>query len=95
MDGLTLRAEDGAALTDEVLDRVARGEQVVVTRADEPVARVIGTQGNTSARAPKQRKRIEEIVAGIKQLRADLAARGETHSHDEIRSLRDRVDSDD
>ncbi len=32
MDGLTLRAEDLGALTPELLDRVAQGEAVEITR---------------------------------------------------------------
>ena len=52
----------------QLLDRVARGEEVVVTRHDKPVARIL----------PAGRPAIEEVRAaaeGLRELRRAIAAR--------------------
>ena len=52
----------------QLLDRVARGEEVVVTRHEKPVARIL----------PAGRPAIEEVRAaaeGLRELRRAIAAR--------------------
>lgn len=52
----------------QLLARVARGEEVVITRHDKPVARLV----------PEGRRNLEEVreaVAGLRALRARMAIR--------------------
>ena len=51
----------------ELLDRVAKGEEIVITRHDKPVARIV----------PEGRRSLEEVrraVAGLRQLQQEIAA---------------------
>ena len=53
----------------ELLDRVERGEEVVISRRDKPVARIV----------PEGRPRLQEVAAAVERLRAlraDLSAQG-------------------
>ena len=67
----------------QLLDRVSRGEEVVVTRHDKPVARIV----------PVDRPAREEVraaVAGLRELRRAIAMRREDQpalTADEIKSL--------
>ena len=52
----------------QLLDRVSRGEEIVVTRHDKPVARIV----------PVDRPAREEVraaIAGLRELRRAIAAR--------------------
>ena len=52
----------------KLLERVARGEEIVITRHDKAVARII----------PEGRRNLEEVreaVADLRNLRAEIAAR--------------------
>jgi len=51
-----------------ILDRVAGGEEIVITRHDKPVARII-PEGGAS------RESIREAVAGLRELRTKMAGR--------------------
>jgi prevent-host-death family protein len=51
-----------------LLDRVAAGEEIVITRHDKPVARIV-PEGVPS------RESIREVVAGMRALRTRIAAR--------------------
>ena len=67
----------------QLLDRVSRGEEVVVTRHDKPVARIV----------PVDRPAREEVraaVVALRELRRAIAGRRERHpalTAAEIRSL--------
>ena len=67
----------------QLLDRVSRGEEVVVTRHDKPVARIV----------PVGRPAQEEVraaVAGLRELRREIARQREPHpplTDAEVRSL--------
>jgi prevent-host-death family protein len=53
----------------ELLDRVERGEEVVISRRDKPIARIV----------PEGRPRLQEVAAAVERLRAlraDLSALG-------------------
>jgi prevent-host-death family protein len=52
----------------QLLERVARGEEVVITKHDKPVARLV-PEGQRNLNA------IREAVAGLKALRGEIAAR--------------------
>ena len=69
----------------QLLDRVARGEEVVVTRHDKPVARIVpvGRPTQEEARAAAE---------GLRELRRAIEKRGgdqPTLTADDIRSLID------
>lgn len=44
----------------ELLDRVERGEEVVISRRDKPIARIV----------PEGRPRLKEVAAAVDRLRA-------------------------
>jgi prevent-host-death family protein len=53
----------------ELLERVARGEEIVITRHDKPVARIV----------PEGAQRLQEVrraVGGLRQLQQRIARRG-------------------
>lgn len=56
----TLSAFEAKTRFGEVLDRVARGEEVVITRHDKPVARIV----------PEGRPALRDIRNAVKDLRA-------------------------
>ena len=54
-----------------LLDRVARGEEIVVTRHDKPVARIV------PAGRPAQHE-VRAAVAGLRELRRGISLRRES-----------------
>jgi prevent-host-death family protein len=54
-----------------ILDRVADGEEIVITRHDKPVARII-----PEGREPLVT--VRDAVAGLRGLRTKMAKRGDT-----------------
>jgi len=64
----------------ELLDRVANGEAVVITRHDRPVAHII-PEGRPSL------EKVREAIEGLRRLREETAAQSEPVSDAEIRSL--------
>jgi len=58
-----------------LLDRVARGEEVVITRHDKPVARVV-PEGRPSLAA------VRKAVADLKHLQARIRRRGRARLSD-------------
>lgn len=66
----------------ELLERVSRGEEIVITRHDKPVARII-------QEGPRNREQVEQAVRALEQLRQQIRARsrGRTKLSDaEVRS---------
>ena len=52
----------------KLLERVARGEEIVITRHEKPIARIV----------PEGRRNLDEVraaVAGLRELRGKIAAR--------------------
>jgi prevent-host-death family protein len=52
----------------KLLERVARGEEIVITRHEKPIARII----------PEGRRNLDDVrdaVAGLRQLRSEIATR--------------------
>jgi antitoxin (DNA-binding transcriptional repressor) of toxin-antitoxin stability system len=86
MDGLTLRAEDLGALTPELLDRVAQGEAVEITRGGAVVAKVVAS---AHVLPPEERARRRKVSEEFRALREEAIRLGATLSLDEIRQLRD------
>ena len=65
----------------KLLERVAQGEEIVITRHEKPVARIV----------PEGHGNLEDIriaAAGLRELRRRIAARrGRTLSHVQVKSL--------
>lgn len=64
----TITAFEAKTRFGELLDRVAKGEEVVITRHDKPVARIV-PEGMAS------RETVRQAVAGLRALQAQIQAR--------------------
>lgn len=64
----TISAFEAKTHMGKLLDRVANGEEIVITRHDKPVARLV-PEGRSSAES------VRETVLGLRRLRAKIAAR--------------------
>jgi prevent-host-death family protein len=81
--GITsIGAYDAKTRLSELLDRVERGEQIVITRHGKPVARLVPEGGYDKAAA-------HAAVARLRELGKQLASRGVNLTDEEIRALRD------
>ena len=78
----TVSAFDAKTRFGELLDRVVRGEEVIITRHDKPVARIV----------PEGVPRLEDVrkaVAGLRRLQQQVLARTKgraTLSNREVRT---------
>ncbi|RVT81496.1 type II toxin-antitoxin system prevent-host-death family antitoxin [Rhodobacteraceae bacterium CCMM004] len=66
----------------ELLDRVAAGEEVVITKRGRPVARLVPMADETAARRSAALSRLAETRAALRQRRGAVSA-------DEILAMRD------
>ncbi len=64
----TVSAFEAKTRFGNILDRVAAGEEIVITRHDKPIARIVPEEGGSL-------ESIREAVAGMRALRARAAAR--------------------
>ena len=64
----TISAFEAKTRFGELLDRVARGEEIVITRHDKPVARIV-PEGMPSLVT------VREAIAGLEALRAQILDR--------------------
>jgi len=65
---ITVTALEAKNRFGKLLDRVARGEEVVVTRHDKPVARMVPAAG-------RHLSAVRQAVAELKQLQARIRVR--------------------
>ena len=78
----TISAFEAKTRFGELLERVANGEEVVITRHDKPVARMV----------PEGAQRLEDVrraVTGLRELQRRIAARSKARgrlSNREVRS---------
>jgi prevent-host-death family protein len=79
---MSVGAYDAKTRLSELLDRVERGEHIVITRHGKPVARLVPEGGHDRAAA-------RAAVARLFALGEQLARRGIDLSDEEIRALRD------
>jgi prevent-host-death family protein len=79
---LTIGAYDAKTRLSELLDRVERGEQIVITRHGKPIARLVPNSEPDHAAA-------REAVARLIALGERLTKRGVNMSDEEIRALRE------
>jgi prevent-host-death family protein len=64
----TVTALEAKTRFGELLDRVSRGEEIIITRHDKPVARIVPEGG-------KSLERVRQAVANMRALRAEMAQR--------------------
>jgi len=75
-------AEDADPHLAELLDRVERGEEIVITRHGRAIARLMPSGGHDVGKALAA---VDRLAA----LRKELATRGTCATPDEIRAMRD------
>ena len=78
----TIGAYDAKARLSELLDRVEKGEQIVITRHGKPIARLVPEGGHDVAHA---RAAVQRLFA----LGETIGKRGVDLTSEEIRALRD------
>jgi len=79
---MSVGAYDAKSRLSELLDRVEKGEQIVITRHGKPIARLVPEGGHDKVAA---RAAVARLVALGKQ----LARQGVNFTDEEIRALRD------
>ena len=65
----TISAADAESRFHELLERVSRGEEIVVTRDDQPIARLVPER-------PKGLERVRQAVENLRALQQDMTKRG-------------------
>lgn len=87
---ITVGAFEAKTKFSELLDRVASGEEIVVTRHGKTVARIVPV-GLADAEAERKAREAKaaEILADIKRVREMLRAQGVHFTVDDIISARD------
>jgi prevent-host-death family protein len=81
----TVTAFDAKTRFGELLERVAKGEEVIITRHDKPVARIV----------PEGTPRLDEVrraVAGLSQLQQRILARTKGKARLSSREVRSAID---
>lgn len=81
----TVSAFDAKTRFGELLDRVARGEEVIITRHDKPVARMV----------PEGAPRLADVrraVTGLRQLQQRILARTRGRARLSDREVRAAID---
>lgn len=79
---ITVTALEAKNRFGKLLDRVARGEEVIVTRHDKPVARMVPAEG-------RDLSAVRRAVAELRQLQGRIRARGRGRvslTQEEVRS---------
>ena len=64
----TISAFEAKTRFGKLLDRVAQGEEIIITRHDKPVARIV-PEGKRSL------EKVRQAVAGLRALQKQIAAR--------------------
>lgn len=60
---MTVTIQEAQAALDALIERTARGEQVVITRGDKPVAQLVAVSGDRPTRKPGFAKGVLTIVS--------------------------------
>jgi len=81
----SVSAFDAKTRFGEMLDRVANGEEIVITRYDKPVARLV----RDGAPRPDE---VRQAVAGLQALQRQIAARGRGRARLSDRDVRSAID---
>lgn len=87
---ITVGAFEAKTKLSELLDRVERGEEIVITRHGKPVARLVGDHDSAPEAERRAREaKAAEIMAEFVRVREMLRAKGVSFSAEEIIELRD------
>lgn len=86
---ITVGAFEAKTKFSELLDRVERGEEIVVTRHGKTVARIVPDGPLAEAERKAREARAEEIKAEFARAREMLRREGVSLTRDEIVELRD------
>jgi prevent-host-death family protein len=81
----TVTAFDAKTRFGELLERVTRGEEIVITRHDKPVARIV----------PEGARRLDDVrraVAGLRDLQQRIALRGKRKGGLSPRDVRSAIE---
>ena len=81
----TVTAFDAKTRFGELLERVTRGEEIVITRHDKPVARIV----------PEGARRMDDVrraVAGLRDLQQRIARRGKRKGGLSPRDVRSAIE---
>ena len=81
----TISAFDAKTRFGELLDRVAKGEEVIITRHDKPIARIV----------PEGARRLEDVrraVAGLRQVQHLILARTKSRAKISDREVRSAIE---
>jgi prevent-host-death family protein len=81
----TVSAFEAKTRFGELLERVANGEEIVITRHERPVARII----------PEGARRLDDVrraVAGLRELQQRIAVRGKSKARLSNRELRSAIE---
>jgi prevent-host-death family protein len=81
-EAISVGAYEAKVKLSELLDKVERGEQVVITRHGKPIARLVPEGGHDVAKAMA-------AVEGLLAIGRELAAQGVRVTQDDIRAMRD------
>ena len=81
----TVTAFDAKTRFGELLDRVANGEEVVITRHDKPVARMV-------PEGAARQDDVRRAVAGLRALRERIGIRTKSRSRLSDREVRAAID---
>lgn len=81
-DMITVGAFEAKTKLSELLDRVERGEEIVITRHGKPVARLVGDHAS-------RRSEAASVMTGIKAMREKLRSGGVHFTVEDILSARD------
>jgi prevent-host-death family protein len=77
----TVTAFEAKTRLGRLLDRVEAGEELLITRHGQPVAKLVPLRENAA-------RELEDVLARVTRLRQSLAARGVRVSRDEVRAWR-------
>jgi prevent-host-death family protein len=81
----TVSAFEAKTRFGELLERVTRGEEIVITRHDKPVARIV----------PEGAQRLEDVrraVGGLRELQRRIARRGKGKVRLSTREVRSAIE---
>lgn len=87
---ITVGAFEAKTKLSELLDRVERGEEIVITRHGKTVARMVPeSQRDTEAERKAREAKAAKILAEITRIREKLREEGVSFPADEIIAMRD------
>jgi prevent-host-death family protein len=81
----TVSAFEAKTRFGELLERVSRGEEVVITRHDQPVARMV-------PEGPRRLEDVRRAIAGLRELQQRIARRSKAKIRLSSREVRSAIE---